>query len=126
MFNIGASELILILLIAFLVVGPKDLPRIGRALGRGMKYARNMVRELKKETGLDEVDDVVKDIRRDLKDIGKAADVTPELRDLRKTTDGLQADIRDIHREVETTVKDAQDSVRSGTESDIENGGKQS
>lgn len=121
MFNIGASELILILLIAFLVVGPKDLPKIGRALGRGIKYVRGIVRELKKETGLDEVDGVIKDIRHDLKDIGASADVSEELEDLRKTAD-IQGDLKDIRREVEKTVKDAHDSVQS----EIENGGKQS
>lgn len=28
MFNIGFSELILILLVAFVIVGPKDLPKV--------------------------------------------------------------------------------------------------
>ena len=31
MFNIGFSELILILLVAFVIVGPKDLPKVARA-----------------------------------------------------------------------------------------------
>lgn len=30
MFNIGFSELLLVLLVAFLVVGPKDLPKVAR------------------------------------------------------------------------------------------------
>ena len=34
MFNIGFSELILILLVAFVIVGPRDLPKVARALGR--------------------------------------------------------------------------------------------
>ena len=33
MFNIGAAELILLLLIAFVVVGPKDLPSTARKIG---------------------------------------------------------------------------------------------
>lgn len=32
--NIGAAEIILILLVAFVIVGPKDLPKVARALGR--------------------------------------------------------------------------------------------
>ena len=39
MFNIGFSELILILLVAFVIVGPKDLPRVARALGRGVRLS---------------------------------------------------------------------------------------
>lgn len=120
MFNIGGSELILILLIAFLVVGPKDLPKIGRALGRGVKYARGILREIKKETGLDEVDGMVKDIRRDLSDITGAADLSGELREARKAMD-MEGDLKDIRREIGKTLKDAGDSVQS----EIENGGKQ-
>lgn len=37
MFNIGFSELLLVLLVAFLVVGPKDLPKVARWLGRTVK-----------------------------------------------------------------------------------------
>ena len=37
MFNIGFEELILILLVAFVIVGPKDLPKVARAIGRFVK-----------------------------------------------------------------------------------------
>ena len=40
MFNIGFSELLLVLLVAFLVVGPKDLPKVARWLGRTVKKSR--------------------------------------------------------------------------------------
>ena len=42
MFNLGSAELILILLVAFIIVGPKDLPRVGRALGRWVRQLRDM------------------------------------------------------------------------------------
>jgi len=35
--NIGAPELIVILVIALLVLGPKKLPEVGRSVGRGMR-----------------------------------------------------------------------------------------
>ena len=35
--NIGAPELIVILVIALLVLGPKKLPEVGRSLGKGMR-----------------------------------------------------------------------------------------
>jgi sec-independent protein translocase protein TatA len=35
--NIGAPELIIILIVALLVLGPKKLPEVGRSVGRGMR-----------------------------------------------------------------------------------------
>ena len=35
--NIGPMELILILAIALIVLGPKKLPEVGRSVGRGMR-----------------------------------------------------------------------------------------
>ena len=84
MFNIGAAELILILLIAFVVVGPKDLPKIARALGCFVRYIRNMVEEVKRETGFDEVAEELKGVGRDVKQTVKEADIRPDLQSIRK------------------------------------------
>ena len=54
MFNIGFSELLLVLLVAFLVVGPKDLPKVARWLGRTVKKSRRLLNEIKKESGAGE------------------------------------------------------------------------
>lgn len=35
--NIGPGELILVLIIALVVIGPKKLPEVGRSLGKGMR-----------------------------------------------------------------------------------------
>ena len=51
--NIGFGELLLILLIAFVVVGPKDLPKIGRALGKAVRQMRGLYASVKKEMDLD-------------------------------------------------------------------------
>ncbi len=40
MFDIGLQELVLIFVIALIVFGPKNLPQLGRALGRAMREFR--------------------------------------------------------------------------------------
>jgi len=44
-FGIGTTELILILVVALLVLGPKKLPEIARSLGRGMAEFRRASNE---------------------------------------------------------------------------------
>lgn len=41
--SIGPTELIIVLVIALLVLGPKRLPQVGRQLGNGMKEFRGAI-----------------------------------------------------------------------------------
>lgn len=47
MFGIGMPELVLILVIALIVLGPSKLPEIARALGRGMHEFRKATDDLR-------------------------------------------------------------------------------
>ena len=47
--NIGIPGLILILVIALLIFGPKKLPEMGRAVGDTLKEFKKSVRELTNE-----------------------------------------------------------------------------
>jgi sec-independent protein translocase protein TatA len=47
MFNIGAPELIVILIVALIVVGPKRLPELGRQVGRGLNEFRKLQDEVR-------------------------------------------------------------------------------
>jgi len=58
MFDIGFPELILILVIALIVFGPKKLPEIGSAIGKSLREFRQastmLSQELTREIQLDE------------------------------------------------------------------------
>jgi sec-independent protein translocase protein TatA len=41
--NIGPMELIIVLIIALVVIGPKKLPEVGRSLGKGMREFKDSV-----------------------------------------------------------------------------------
>jgi sec-independent protein translocase protein TatA len=61
--NIGIPGLILILVLALIIFGPKKLPEIGRAFGQTLKEFKKSTREL--------TDDVMKDTDEDHKTINK-------------------------------------------------------
>ncbi len=61
-FGVGYSELFLLAVIAVIVIGPKDLPKVLRGFGRMMTKMRGMAREFQghvdvamKDAGLDDV-----------------------------------------------------------------------
>jgi sec-independent protein translocase protein TatA len=41
--NVGPMELIVILAIALIVLGPKKLPEVGKSLGKGMREFKNSI-----------------------------------------------------------------------------------
>jgi sec-independent protein translocase protein TatA len=47
--NVGPFELIIILVLALIVFGPKRLPEIGRSVGRGLKEFRRASNDLRDE-----------------------------------------------------------------------------
>ena len=65
MFGIGFPELLIILLIALIVIGPKRLPELAKALGRGMAEFKKAIEEVKSEI---DVDTEIPDIKRDIMD----------------------------------------------------------
>lgn len=47
MFNIGPLELMVILLLALVVVGPSRLPEVGRSIGKGLRELRKVQDEVR-------------------------------------------------------------------------------
>lgn len=50
MFNVGFSEMLVIGIVALVIFGPKKLPEIGRALGRGLREFRKAASDVMEET----------------------------------------------------------------------------
>ena len=48
MFGLGAGEILIILVIAFLLFGPKQLPEVGRQVGKAYKSFRDTAEDLRK------------------------------------------------------------------------------
>lgn len=60
MLNIGPQELLLVLIIGLIVVGPKRLPELSRQIGRGMRELRKIQDDVKGLVNLDEVTNELK------------------------------------------------------------------
>jgi sec-independent protein translocase protein TatA len=61
--NIGPFELILVLVIALLVFGPKRLPEVGRQIGRTIREFRSATSDLRAEIGVDDLAADVNEIK---------------------------------------------------------------
>ena len=66
MFGIGMQEIVLIAVIALIVVGPKKMPELARALGKGYGEFRRAFDEMKRNV---ETDFQTDEIRRSLLDL---------------------------------------------------------
>ncbi len=58
--SVGPTELIIVLVIALLVLGPKRLPEVGRSVGRGMREFKDSISGV---TARDDEDDEPKPLR---------------------------------------------------------------
>jgi sec-independent protein translocase protein TatB len=62
------GELVVLAILALIVIGPKDLPRLLRTAGRTIGTIKRTIAEVRKETGLDDV------LRGDFEDLARLAD----------------------------------------------------
>ena len=68
--NVGPMELVIVLVVALLVLGPKRLPEVGRSLGNG-------IREFKDSLSGEHQDDAALDVEEPPKAVTAAAAAAP-------------------------------------------------
>eukprot|EP00918_Siedleckia_nematoides_P023838 GHVU01051431.1.p1 GENE.GHVU01051431.1~~GHVU01051431.1.p1 ORF type:complete len:103 (+),score=22.39 GHVU01051431.1:113-421(+) len=93
--SFGFGEMVVIVLLAIIVVGPKDLPKVMRKLGNFMARIRAMGQEFKDAFDDMDADDEIKSLRAEIE----------QMKSLGYLDDELQDDIRDLN----TELRDATD-----------------
>jgi sec-independent protein translocase protein TatB len=105
MFDIGWTELVVIAVVAILVIGPKDLPRamrtVGKYSGKMKRMARdfqNQFNEALREAELDEV-------KKEVQSIAKIDPMADLKKDLAKTEAGIKSDLAKPANGADTEMK---------------------
>ena len=87
MFGMGMPEIIVILAVALIVLGPKKLPEIAKSLGRGIAEFKKATQEFKENIEVDndlrEARDTLRDVKDDLEEtvrrsVTKTAEQEPD------------------------------------------------
>ena len=102
MFDFDVGKLVVIGVVALVVIGPKDLPRVMRQVGGAMGKMRRMANEFQSQ----------------FMDAMREADVEDLKKDLDKAADAIKLDsaldpLKDAHNELVKSIKDQSAAVES-------------
>ncbi|GJL66048.1 MAG: hypothetical protein NPIRA05_10190 [Nitrospirales bacterium] len=86
MFGLGAMEILIILVIAFLLFGPKELPEIGKQVGKAVKGFKETTEDLRQS-------------------------VEPEINMIQQEFKAVEQDLEASVKEAEESIKGATDSA---------------
>ncbi len=96
MFGLGMPEILLILAIALMVIGPKKLPDLAKTLGRALGEFKNAAQDFKKSIDMEstarEFSDPVKSIKNDLKDTINPLHASSESKSDKSESDKSESD----------------------------------
>ena len=117
--SIGTGELILVLVIALIFLGPERLPEIARNVGKSIRQFRDVLQGMSSEFGeeLSSVQEISKDIREGIQAVQEVRDLPKDL--VSNVTRPLMETVSPVKKAVEETQEAMAESV-SLTASQIE------
>ena len=127
MFDLGWQEFMLIALIALIVVGPKDLPRVIRAVSQGIRRVRGVAREfhssleeVAREAELDDIRKQARDLANEgldeslRKDLDPMGEIELSIRDAQRQFNDANSAIGAAERELKSNIAKAQEPAADG------------
>ena len=108
MFSFGWGEILLILVVVIIVVGPKDIPKFLRQIGNLSKSIKKISREFKsslnqivEETDLKDVKNSITDVTDIKKDLDIKSNLKNEINTIKETVTSVEKDLKDINKSKE-------------------------
>ena len=94
MFGIGTWELVVIMALALILLGPAKLPEVAKSIGKGLASLRKSADEVKKEIDLDGLSAEIADIAGD-SEIAELKQMVDVRGHIRRALDDLEEPIMD-------------------------------
>src|SRR5438094_684229 len=94
MFDISWSELLVIAVVAIVVIGPKDLPRVLRSLGRWTGQVKRMARDFQNQFNEALREAELDTIKKDVEDLGKIDPVGDVRNEMAKTNAEIMTELK--------------------------------
>jgi len=108
MFSFGWGEILLILLVVIIVVGPKDIPKFLRQIGNLSKSIKKISREFKsslnqitEETDLKDVKNSITEVTNLNKELDIKSSLKNEIKTIKETISSVEKDFSNINKSKE-------------------------
>lgn len=96
--QLGFAEMIVLALLAIIVVGPKDLPKLMRSFGNIMAKIRGLGQEFKDAFDEMGAEDEIAEMRKELEDLKKMGSV-------KSLTGDLEGEMRELDRDLRNSAE---------------------
>ena len=108
MFSFGWGEILLILVVVIIVVGPKDIPKFLRQIGNLSKSIKKISREFKsslnkiaEETDLNDVKNSITEVTDLKKELDIKSNLKNEIKTIKETISSVEEDFSKINKSKE-------------------------
>ena len=108
MFSFGWGEILLILVVVIIVVGPKDIPKFLRQIGNLSKSIKKISREFKsslnqiaEETDLKDVKNSITEVANLNKELDIKSNLKNEIKTIKETISSVEEDVSKINKSKE-------------------------
>ena len=108
MFSFGWGEILLILIVVIIVVGPKDIPKFLRQIGNLSKSIKKISREFKsslnqiaEETDLKDVKNSITEVTNLNKELDIKSNLKNEIKTIKETISSVEEDVSNINKSKE-------------------------